>query len=107
MIDRLFTESVTGMRKEIIHEINHYAILISSDQATMRLGWVSPSTGLTYCGICLRSPVTPKIGADCHACGARVARTFELYADAYTTKRAWKEASLTSGGMKLRRTGTL
>jgi len=31
---------------------HRYTIFISVDRRTARLGWISPSTGFTYCGIC-------------------------------------------------------
>jgi hypothetical protein len=57
-----------------------YAMLMSANRARARLGWVSASTGVTYCGICLRAPVTPEVGTTCVVCGARVTQIFELFA---------------------------
>jgi hypothetical protein len=73
-------------------ELNLYAILTSRDQSTVRLGWVSFCTGLTYCGICLRAPVEPMLGAECRACGAQVSRLFDLCAGNNSVRQAWKDA---------------
>jgi hypothetical protein len=43
-----------------------YAILTNATQTRSRLGWVSASTGVTYCGICLRAPITEYWDHVCH-----------------------------------------
>jgi hypothetical protein len=63
-------------------------ILTSSDSSRARLGWVSDSTGLTYCGLCLRAPIAPKVGSTCLACGARVAHVVDLFAGPHTMRQA-------------------
>ncbi|MBB6145050.1 hypothetical protein HNQ77_003006 [Silvibacterium bohemicum] len=83
-----------------------YTILTSADQARARLGWVSTSTGLTYCGICLRAEVTPEVGADCRVCGARVAQVFELSSGPASIRRAWKSACPQTEQLELKRTGS-
>jgi hypothetical protein len=59
-------------------ETNAYALSTNAMQTRSRLGWVSASTGVTYCGICLRAPISPEVGTTCIVCGARVTRTLEL-----------------------------
>jgi hypothetical protein len=71
-----------------------YTIISCRKLRTARLGWVSPSTGLTYCGICLRAPVTPAIGAECSACGAHVAGLFEMQDGEAAVRHAWRQALL-------------
>lgn len=84
-----------------------YTILASPDRAAVRLGWVSISTGLTYCGICLRAEVAPEVGAECAACGARVSRVLDLGAGEDSIRQAWREAlRVTAVGRELRPTGT-
>jgi hypothetical protein len=78
-----------------------YAILISANQATMRLGWVSSSTGLTYCGICLRASLAPEVGSECSGCGARVTKVFELSAGSNSMLGAWKDATTIAGRLRL------
>lgn len=54
-----------------------YSIVAAPDGNTARLGWVSSATGITYCGICLRSALQPCIGELCDACGACVVGVFD------------------------------
>jgi|HubBroStandDraft_2_1064218.scaffolds.fasta_scaffold388981_1 hypothetical protein len=77
-----------------MNKSSFFTILVSPNYATVRLGWVSPSTGLTYCGICLRAAVLPEVGAECSGCGALVARLFDLREGPDSIRQAWKEASL-------------
>ena len=72
-------------------ESHLYTIVISRNQSTVRFGWVSASTGLTYCGICLRAPIAPKTGAACSVCDARVLM-FDLRAGGNSMKQAWRDA---------------
>jgi hypothetical protein len=65
-----------------------HVILINQGSTRARLGWISQSTGLTYCGICLRSSVTPAIGESCAACGARVALVFTIGGDPNSIRNA-------------------
>jgi len=60
----------------------------------VRLGWVSQSTGLTYCGICFGTAVAPEIGAECPACGAQVSRLLDLRAEGKSINQAWNDALL-------------
>jgi hypothetical protein len=53
-------------------------IVISRNLTTVRFGWVSASTGLIYCGICLRAPITPELGSACPVCDARVSQLLDL-----------------------------
>jgi hypothetical protein len=69
----------TKVRRDPV-ETYAYAILTNRNQTRSRLGWVSFSTGVTYCGICLRAPVEPEVGTTCVICGASVTRIFELAA---------------------------
>ena len=63
------------------NEITHtYALSTNLNRTRSRLGWISASTGVTYCGICLRAPITPQIGSTCVMCGAQVTRIFDLIA---------------------------
>jgi hypothetical protein len=73
---------------------NTHVILISHDSSRARLGWVSAATGFTYCGICLRSCVTPQTGSSCPACRARVAYVFDYSSTPEAMRHAWKEISL-------------
>lgn len=59
-------------------EAHIYSIMKASHSSTVRLGWVSSSTGITYCGICLRAAVRPQVGAECTACGAYVTQLMDL-----------------------------
>jgi hypothetical protein len=58
--------------EELMSESHLYTIVLSRNQSTLRFGWISASTGLTYCGICLRAPIRSEIGAECPVCDARV-----------------------------------
>jgi hypothetical protein len=69
-----------------------YSIMKAEHPRTVRFGWVSPMTGITYCGICLRAAVTPKVGAECRVCGAHVAQLLDIKATADTWRSAWREA---------------
>ena len=55
-----------------------YYLSRSPHRATIRAGWISPSTGDLYCGICLRSVLAPHVGAECPSCGSVVERVFEV-----------------------------
>ncbi len=79
---------------QILTDIHTHVILISHDTSRARLGWISASTGLTYCGICLRSSVTPETGKSCPACRARVAYVFDYYSSPEALRHAWKEISM-------------
>jgi hypothetical protein len=55
-------------------ELYFYSVMTAVPSGTIRFGWVSATTGITYCGICLRSPVAPQVGKNAkHA--ARVSRS--------------------------------
>lgn len=82
--------------------LSRCSIFAGANHARMRLGWVSASTGLTYCGICLRAPVAPEVGADCSACGARIAKIFDFAAPPASIRAAWSSASLISRQRKLK-----
>ena len=69
-----------------------YPILTSTNPASVRLGWVSFSTGITYCGICLRAEIVPEVGATCSACGAQVAQVLDITARGEAWSSAWKQA---------------
>ncbi len=73
-------------------EVRLHTIFTSADKSRARLGWVSASTGLTYCGICLRAEVNAVPGTACHVCGARVAQVFEPSTDPASARRAWRAA---------------
>lgn len=78
-----------GMRMSSEHQ---YTIFTNVDKTSARLGWISPSTGFTYCGICSRARVMPEIGTECEVCGARVANVLDLSADHGAMQQAWKVA---------------
>ncbi len=86
MIETIGTETLT--------DTHEHVILISHDSSRARLGWISASTGLTYCGICLRSSVTPESGSVCPSCRARVAYVFDFSASPEAMRHAWREVSL-------------
>jgi len=69
-----------------------YAIMTAVRSGTIRFGWVSPMTGITYCGLCLLSAVTPRVGAECKACGARVAQLLDIRTKGDTWRQTWKGA---------------
>ncbi|MGA2728440.1 MAG: hypothetical protein ABSE96_11535 [Terracidiphilus sp.] len=73
-------------------EMHFYSIMRAVNPSAIRLGWVSPSTGITYCGICLRGVVIPQIGAECKICGAHVAQLLDIRARGDDLRRTWKEA---------------
>jgi hypothetical protein len=81
------------MERRIVMSQEHiYTIVTSQTGGAARLAWVSPSTGLTYCGICQRSPVSSRIGARCATCGANVSGFFDLREGGLVMKRAWRKA---------------
>ena len=105
----VFSEAFTAFRakRRFMSESHVYSIFTSSDRSSVRLGWVSLSTGLTYCGICLRAPVAAEVGAECNACGAQVSRLFDLNAGTDSITQAWREASQPAAmRLELERTGT-
>jgi hypothetical protein len=70
-------------------ETTLYSIVAAPDGTTARLGWVSSATGITYCGICLRSALQPRIGELCDACGACVVGVFDPTKGARAIHCAW------------------
>ena len=78
--------------EELMSESHLYTIVLSRNQSTLRFGWISASTGLTYCGICLRAPIRSEIGAECPVCDARVSHILDLRAAGSSMKQAWREA---------------
>jgi hypothetical protein len=72
-------------------EAQLYTILISRNHSTVRFGWTSASTGLTYCGICLRAQIKPEIGAACPVCDAHVSQILDVRDSAATRKQARRE----------------
>lgn len=89
------------MRSASQSYLSRCSIFTSANHARTRLGWVSVSTGLTYCGICLRAQVPPEVGANCSACGARVTEIFDLAAAPASARAAWSSPSLISRQRKL------
>jgi len=73
-------------------ESHLYTILTSRNQSTVRFGWISISTGLTYCGICLRAPIAPEVGAVCPVCDATVSQVVDLGDRGASMKAAWRAA---------------
>jgi hypothetical protein len=67
-------------------------MLISANFSRARFTWTSPSTNIVYCGLCLRQPVKPVVGAKCFTCGALVAETLNLPASSEEIRCAWKRA---------------
>jgi hypothetical protein len=78
-------------------ELRFYSIMKAVNRSTVRLGWVSPSTGITYCGICLRGVVIPQIGAECNICRAQVAKLLDIRSKGDHLQRTWKEAISSPG----------
>ncbi len=75
-------------------EIYPYAVLFGKKTPfTVRLGWVSQSTGITYCGICLGAAIASSVGAECPACGARVSQLLDSREN-IVWKDVWKKAVL-------------
>lgn len=66
-----------------------YSVLSSQDRPAVRLGWISSETGITYCGICLRSAVQPRLGELCEKCGACVVGVFDPTDGWDTIRQAW------------------
>jgi len=67
-----------------------YSIVAAQDGNTARLGWISSTTGITYCGICLRSALQPRVGELCDACGACVVGVFDPTEGLQAIHGAWK-----------------
>jgi hypothetical protein len=80
-------------------------IFINNGNTRARIGWISHSTGLTYCGICLRAAVTPEIGKSCAVCGARVALVFTIGGDPNSIRNACKGLLRQTAGWALRDIG--
>jgi hypothetical protein len=74
-------------------ELYFYSVMTSVPSGTIRFGWVSATTGITYCGICLRSPVAPRVGEECKACGARVAQLLDIRAKGDAWRQTWRAAA--------------
>jgi hypothetical protein len=89
----------------LVRDDQAHVILINHGNTRARLGWISPSTGLTYCGICLRAAVTPEIGESCAACGARVALAFSLSGDPNSIRNACRGLLRQTAGWALRDIG--
>jgi hypothetical protein len=70
-----------------------YSIVAAPNGVTARLGWISSATGITYCGICLRSALQPIVGRLCDACGACVVGVFDPAEGAQAIHRAWGQLS--------------
>jgi len=73
-------------------EMPFYSIMKAVPSRTVRFGWVSSITGITYCGICLRSAVTPQVGAECKVCGAYVAQLLDIGTKGDKWRKTWKDA---------------
>lgn len=74
-------------------ETTLYSIVAAQDGHGTRLGWVSSTTGITYCGICLRSPLKPCVGELCESCGACVVGVFDPAAGTQAIRHAWSHVS--------------
>lgn len=83
---------------ELVSNGPSYVILMNRGHTRARLGWVSASTGLTYCGLCLRAAVTPQLGHSCPTCGAKVAHVFEPGTDSDSMRNASRRLSLQVSG---------
>lgn len=66
-----------------------YSVIAAQDGYTVRLGWISSATGITYCGICLRSALQPRVGDLCDACGACVVGVFDPTEGPQAIHGAW------------------
>jgi hypothetical protein len=77
---------------EVMMEQHTYVIISNRNRTIARLAWTSPSTGLIYCGICMRATVSLEIGSKCDVCSSTVSRTFSLSEGKNTLKSAWSEA---------------
>jgi hypothetical protein len=69
-----------------------YAIVASQDGATARPGWISHTTGISYCGICLGAQVRPVLGDLCSKCGGCVVGVFDATDDFESIRNAWRFA---------------
>lgn len=58
--------------------VNHqiYHVMRKPSTGMQRSGWISPTTGNMYCGICLRGRVEMSLGSRCAICDSRVVREF-------------------------------
>lgn len=74
-------------------ETTLYSIVAAQDGITARLGWISSSTGITYCGICLRSALLPRVGELCDTCGACIIGVFDPAEGAQAIHYAWSQLS--------------
>ncbi|WP_158748362.1 hypothetical protein [Acidobacterium sp. S8] len=73
-----------------------YAVITSRTRSVTRLGWKSPSTAETFCGICMRGVISPELGAVCSSCGGEVLRTFEVFDGGQPLRPAQRSASPTA-----------
>jgi hypothetical protein len=74
-----------------MRESTLYSIVTSQDGHAARLGWVSSATGITYCGICLAAPLTPRVGELCDHCGACVVSVFDAADGPEAIRHAWRQ----------------
>ena len=70
-----------------------YAVVANRTRSVTRLGWNSPSTAETFCGICMRGVISPESGAVCPSCGGEVVRTFEVLEGGQPFRPARRSAS--------------
>jgi hypothetical protein len=75
-------------------ELYLYSVLFGKKPLSIRLGWISPSTGILYCGICMGAAIASKVGAECPACGARVSQLLDAR-DNIVWKDVWRNAVAT------------
>jgi hypothetical protein len=73
-------------------ELYNYIIVSSRNKTRARLAWRSPVTDLTYCGICLKGVIVPRIGAECAVCQSEVSQIFNLKEGKNAVKSAWQRA---------------
>jgi hypothetical protein len=67
--------------------------IVSNESGTVaRLAWISESSGISYCGICLQGQVAPEVNAICSVCDARVSSVFDLASNSRELKQAWIKA---------------
>ena len=70
----------------------HYSLVASQDGLTARLAWISPSTGIAYCGVCMGAQIRPEVGELCSNCGGCVVSVFDSAASAESIRNAWRSA---------------
>jgi hypothetical protein len=94
--------------------VNHqiYHVMRKPSTGMQRSGWISPTTGNMYCGICLRGRVEMSLGSRCAICDSRVVRDFTatqggVDRHAYAAIRAEKRKRETAHTVPVSRSGNV